>query len=280
MPPNRLDPYLDIVYFFCVVMQILLPDHAAVHVIPPPAEGTASARRQFIRSLSRTVGNDVPHHSKEHTLEAASNAYIVLAYFVRDLRVKLATETPQRTWDGFVHQNSQSPLSNFAVPNSHSIPFTEFMDLPLPFTDDSPSKFATCHLRKMINVSFFEDGSEWGGYYSLSFVRFQRTRTEVEFDPPMHNVRFTAEWCNDVVLRVDGTGGSDGVGTFTLRGTIAADTGALSMEKIYANHGPRWRWVGFLTPFGVIASWGAGEADSWGGWVWLYKTAWSPKGAS
>ncbi|KAL8922684.1 MAG: hypothetical protein Q9208_004997 [Pyrenodesmia sp. 3 TL-2023] len=272
-------PYADIVYCFCVVMQTLLPDRPSVNIVPPSAVSTASAREQFIDSLSQTAEDYEPLHSKEHTLEAAAKAYVVLAHFVRDLREKLATEPLQGTWDGFVYQNSQSPSLNLAVPDSQSIPFTEFMDLPLPFTGHDYSNFATCHLRQMINVSFFEDGSEWGGYYSLPVSPFQRTSTDVEFDPPMHKVRFTAEWRNHAVLGIDGTGGSDGVGAFTLYGTIAADTGALTMEKIYANHGPRWRWMGFLTPFGIIASWGGRGADAWGGWVWLYKIAWAPKRA-
>lgn len=277
---NQQNSYLDVVYCFCVVMQTLLPDRPAVNIIPPLAKGTVSARERFIDGLSRTAEDDEPYHSKEHTPEAAANAYVVLAYFVHDLREKLATEPPQGTWDGFVYRNSQSPSSNLAVPNSHSIPFTEFMDLPLPFTDDDSSNFATCHLRQMINVSFFEDDSEWGGYYSLPVSRFQRTSTDVEFDPAMHNIRFTAEGRNPAVLEILGTGSNDGIGAFTLRGTIAADTGALTMEKSYANRGPRWRWVGFLTPFGIIASWGRRGADAWGGWVWLYKIAWVPKGAS
>lgn len=280
--PHRRSPHVVIVYYFCIVMQTLLPDRTALNVTPPLTGSTAYARGQFVNCLPRTAENGEPHHDRENMVEATSSAYHALVYFIRDLRDKLAKEPPQGTWDGLVHQNSQSPSPTLAAPNSQSIPFTEYMDLPLPFTNNDSRKFTTCHLRQMVNPSFFEDGSEWGGYYSLPAASFQQANTGIQFDPPMHNIRFTAEWRNHVVLGIDGTGGRDGVGAFTLRGTIAADTGALTMEKRYAlydNHGPRWRWVGFLTPFGIIASW-SGGMYAWGGWVWLYKTAWCPRATS
>ncbi|KAL8902420.1 MAG: hypothetical protein Q9207_004728 [Kuettlingeria erythrocarpa] len=263
LPLHSRSSHIDILYSFCIVMQTLLPDRPALNVIPPLAEKTASARARFLDCLSRRVEWDEPVYGRD-MLAAASVAYLALAYFVCDLRDKLARGPPQGTWDGFFHQTSQSPSPTLAVPNSHSIPFPEFMGLPLPFTNDD--SMATCHLRKMVHTSFLEDGSEWGGYYSLPTSPFRQATTEVEFDPPMHNIRFTAEWLNNnVILGIDGTGGRDGVGAFTLRGRIAADTGVLTMEKIYVNHGPRWWWVGFLTPFGIIASW-CGDTDAWGGW--------------
>ncbi|KAL8639106.1 MAG: hypothetical protein Q9226_008915 [Calogaya cf. arnoldii] len=210
--------------------------------------------------------------SNEYVLDAASLAYRILSYFIRDLRKKLATEPPREASEGSANQNSQSsPRNTLALPSSASIPFTEFMDLPVPFSDNNVLKlFTTCHLRRMSDPGFLQDGSEWCGYYSLPYPH-----AEVDFDPPMHGIRFTtAAASNDSrLIEIEGTGGIDSVGAFKLRGTIDIDIGVLNMDKLYTSDGPRWGWVGFLTPFGIIASWGARNHGS-GGWVWLYKRAW------
>ncbi|KAL8838499.1 MAG: hypothetical protein Q9176_005051 [Flavoplaca citrina] len=210
-----------------------------------------------------------------YELDSASVAYFALAYFIRDLRTRLATAPPQQAQNDPFHQNNQSSLRDLAIPGADSIPFTYLMDLPVPFSDRELSHFGTCHIRRMMDPTFLQDGAEWGGYYSLP--TWGDSSPEVDFDSAMHGVRFTAsELLHTGNRELHGTGGIDGVDDFELRGTIDCKTGALNMEKIYVNHDIRWHWVGFLTPFGITASWG----ERGGGWVWLYKTAWCSTGAS
>ena len=166
------------------------------------------------------------------------------------------------------------------MPHPHDIPFHEFMDLPTPFSNDVLREFAICHVPHMTAASFLED-SEWCGYYSLS----DRTPLQyfgsgqISFDPPMYDINFSVDRSEDSnqkkgVLNVTGTGGMDGVGTFTLSGTIDTKDGTLSMVKAYDNDGLSWNWRGVLTPLGLVAQWG--EPD-WGGWVWMWKATWCPR---
>ena len=254
--------YSQIASAFCLVMDALLPNRKVGQATTPTTEqSVGNARRLF--------------HGSRYKLDSASNSYFALVYFIRDLRTKLATAPPQGPHNDPFHQNNQSSSRNLAIPGVDSIPFTYLMDLPVPFSDRDLSHFATCHMRRMMDPTFFQDGAEWGGYYSLP--AWDYSSPEVDFDPAMHGVRFTAsELLHTGNIELHGTGGIDGVGGFELRGTIDCKTGALNMEKIYVNHDIRWHWVGFLTPFGITASWG----EQWGGWVWLYKTAWCSSSAS
>ena len=89
----------------------------------------------------------------------------------------------------------------------------------------------------------------------------------------MTGIHFTVrEPPRDGMVHVWGRG-KDAVGNFTLSGTISTDMGGLKINKKYDYRGPSWDWLGQLSPFGIIASWGSSPAH--GGWVWLWKTAWS-----
>ncbi|KAI4275075.1 MAG: hypothetical protein LQ337_003486, partial [Flavoplaca oasis] len=207
------------------------------------------------------IARRIFHDCRYKLDDPASAAYCALAYFIRDLRTKLATAPPQRAQNDPLPQNNQSSSRVLAIPGADSIPFTYLMDLPVPFSDRAMSLFGTCHIRRMMDPTFLQDGAEWGGYYSLPGP--DDRSAEVDFDPAMHGVRFTAsELLHTGNIELHGTGGIDGVGAFELRGTIDGKTGALRMEKIYVNRDIRWGWVGFLTPFGITASWG----KRWGGW--------------
>ncbi|KAL8885895.1 MAG: hypothetical protein Q9192_006575 [Flavoplaca navasiana] len=243
-------------------MDALLPNRKIEPATTTTTEQSVGPARRLFRGCLRT-------------LDSAADAYLALAYSIRDLRTKLATAPPQGAQNVSFHQNNQSLSRILAIPGADSIPFTYLMDLPVPFSDRDLSHLATCHMRRMMDLTFLQDGAEWGGYYSLP--TWYDHSGEVGFDPAMHGIRFTAsELVHTGDIWLHGTGGIDGVGAFELRGTIDGKTGALRMEKIYVNLDGRWGWVGFLTPFGITASWG----EQWGGWVWLYKTAWCSTGAS
>lgn len=238
----------------------------------PTLLGIASARQKlsdFFNRMSEESPTAHEHFGKPCIIGAARQAYLAFECFVLALVEKHVREPPQGTWSGMNYLHSRLAPNYLAVPDSYSIPFSDFMDLPLPFTEDATENFATCHLRQMTEPSFLEDG-EWAGYYSVD-IGEESTTT---FDPPMHNIRFIVGEPNEESLPIVGTGGRDGVGSFTLDGVMDSNTGALMIKKDYDNYGPHWIWTGFLTPFGIIASWGTA---TWGGWVWLYKEEWCPR---
>ena len=259
-------------------METLLPDYKFETATRPlPEQSVGHSRRLFLSYTSRSADQEdalLVLQGKAYTLDAASDAYFTLAYFLRDLRTKLATAPLLGRGMLFPHHNIPSFSRILAIPETNTIPFTNLMDLPVPFSANDLSQFATCHMRRMMDPTFLQDGAEWGGYYSLP--AWDDSSAKVDFDPAMHGVRFTTtEFLHTGSIQLHGTGGMDGVGAFELKGTIDGNTGALHMQKIYVNHGIRWQWVGFLTPFGIVASWG----ERYGGWVWLYKLAWCSSGA-
>lgn len=275
---NNNEKNISIGHYFCTVMKHMLREREVGDSALEFLENIPVARQRFqscfLKSMMKT---SAPLHGparKRRAIQATRGAYTTFEPFILALRKKLAKEPPPQGL-GTTFLDSSSLLHSLPAPDSYSIPFGDFMDLPLPFTDDAPEAFAICHLRQTTSPSFLEDG-EWGGYYSLPASPFQHGG-EVMFDPPMDKIQFAVESTDDSAVYIQGTGGSDRVGHFTLSGTVDTETGALSMVKQYVNDGPRWTWVGFLTPFGIIAAWGGGI---WGGWVWLYKAAWCRKESS
>ncbi|KAL8998629.1 MAG: hypothetical protein Q9169_002380 [Polycauliona sp. 2 TL-2023] len=281
-------PYSEIALAFCFAINLLHPGRFNTG---PTFQSMKNGwleqhRRPFLNCLTPVTTEEngpLRLQGRQQTLKALATAYLAFAYLIRDLRRSLAIAWSLGSWNIQVHPNSQTPTPHAAaIPGVDSIPFTDFMDLPIPFNDGGLSAFAACHLSHMTNPNFLQDGSEWSGYYSVPQWQRPFDDARAEFDPVMHGIRFSVTKDEDRVLDVQGTGGCDEVGAFELRGTIDAETGALHMEKVYTDQGFQWRWVGFLTPFGIIASWGEasmgeGEPEGYGGWVWLYKTAWCRK---
>lgn len=161
-------------------------------------------------------------------------------------------------------------------PCTEKIPFLDLMrGMPPPFSPEAADHIPTSHLAVMTDESFIEHGS-WEGYYCYSFDRGGRP---LFFDAPMRDIRLDVVerkviWQVGVevtTLHVRGQG-VDGVGPFTLTGKIWTDTGKIELAKEYVQSLTVWTWGAFMTPFGIVGTWGEGE---WGGWLWLWKSEWS-----
>ncbi|KAK6542521.1 hypothetical protein TWF694_006472 [Orbilia ellipsospora] len=177
------------------------------------------------------------------------------------------------------------------TPSGFEIPFESFMKLPEPFGD--PADFVWCHLEIMTSKEFLEDG-EWMGFYTY--------REYNRFDPAMFGLKFKVvepgeyeisrddctddydpnEWKtidteNAEVVHITAAG-EDGVGEFKLFGQILRNTGKFVFTKIYVRDhdggkqkGPKWDWLGFMTPFGMVGMWGVHEAYCE---LWIWKESW------
>jgi len=98
----------------------------------------------------------------------------------------------------------------------------------------------------------------WLGYYTTQGY------PRIYFDPLMRMTLKRVITDENVVF--EGSG-SDGIDTFSLRGRIDLERGTLEAEKAYHNQSLKWKWTGFVTPFGLVGRWG--EA-AWGGWWWIW----------
>lgn len=89
----------------------------------------------------------------------------------------------------------------------------------------------------------------------------------------MRDIHFSAKTNPRIPGRIFLNGrGTDSVGPFRLYGCVNSDNGVFSMTKEYSEH-HRWHWDGFMTPFGLVGTWGYSGC---GGWFWLWKDAWRP----
>ena len=181
-------------------------------------------------------------------------------------------ETPKR---GMIQHpyGTSVQTGTMAIPIMTDIPFHLLMDVPLPFTPSATEELASCHLAKMTTVDFLEEG-EWTGFYSVPIIGFNPwSDTTPRFDPPMQGVRFvaTADQNEQRVTYLQAVG-NDAVGAFDLKGRLAPRTGEILLTKTYSGGSPVWDWVCMMTPVGIVGSWG--RAD-YGGWIWLWKPAWT-----
>lgn len=161
-------------------------------------------------------------------------------------------------------------------PNVLRIPFLRFMDLPLPFSENSFSHFQKCHLRAMTSPDFLEDGT-WITYYSLS-LSFEN----MMFQPPVRDVQFSRRpemsinpnfraplevpWKDWNALSATGV---DHGGPFTANG--GHHEGQMEMEETNWR-GQHWRWHLEMTPIGLFGTWGNRQGDI--GYLWLFKKDW------
>lgn len=164
------------------------------------------------------------------------------------------------------------------LPTWQDIPFHTFMQLPKMFGPNSARDYTLCHLAKMTNSEFLADG-EWRGFYSVP-------HSTAKYDPPMHGIRFSARDLSPAgaveliagAVELIAMDGRDGVGTFSLVGTVSKSSGWVNLRKEYRTMAGTtggslsWNWYGVLTPFGIVCNWGT---PNWGGWVWLWKAKWT-----
>ncbi|KAG0646359.1 hypothetical protein D0Z07_8118 [Hyphodiscus hymeniophilus] len=153
-------------------------------------------------------------------------------------------------------------LGETPLPSPSRIPFWDLLGEPMPFSNFS----GIGHLPVMTSRSFLESG-EWVGYYDYS-MNLRRAR----WDPHMKGIRFAAapefgRWAFKA-------SGSDGVGDFTLEGTVVMN-GEIEMKKIYINYPGQlsWDWKASMTPFGIVGTWGQRLQQH--GYFWLWKRGWS-----
>lgn len=164
-------------------------------------------------------------------------------------------------------------------PSAADIPFSTFVDLPLPFSGSGGSggggkTFQSCHLRTMTSATFLEDG-RWTAYYSLTTVF--PSRVQPLFQPPVIDIQFTARprsGAEPELLELRAAG-ADHAGPFTAVGSLRADG---RMEMLETNwRGQKWLWSLQMMPIGLFGTWGT--SDDTHGFLWMFKEAWCHKPA-
>lgn len=160
------------------------------------------------------------------------------------------------------------------LPTWQDIPFHTFMQLPQLFGPNAAEDFSLYHLANMTTSEFLAD-VEWRGFYSVPSGRSTAT---AKYDPPMHGINFSARDLSPAgPVELIAMDGRDGVGAFSLVGTVSKSSGWVELRKEYrAIAGTTgllsWKWYGVVTPFGIVGTWGQ---PRWGGWVWLWKAKWT-----
>ncbi|KAJ5060399.1 hypothetical protein J3E72DRAFT_180447 [Bipolaris maydis] len=142
------------------------------------------------------------------------------------------------------------------LPSVSCIGFKSLMRIPPVFSQNAATQsFAQCHVEKMVTPEFL--GAKWMGYYSEQ--------------------RGTG--ASDVAAVIDReTRGVDAHGEFSLQGRVKKN-GQVELVKRYIVSGWTWPWIGCLTPFGIVGTWGdesdeSDESDSFGGYFWIWKEDW------
>ena len=260
---------------FCLALRLMAEEPASV---VNWLKKTGSQRRRRVREkLMRYLSEPLQSHSEAFDTFTACHPAMLMQKRVRALTaVGVFSILLRKTIESggirrLVYVLHQPAVT--AVPTSADIPLHLLLDVPLPFTSSASVEILSCHLAKMTTVNFLEDG-EWAGFYSMSYFLPRRGRGEsVDFDPPMHGIRFvtTAQFSDPTVLSLQGTG-EDAIGAFDLEGKIARETGNINLRKTYSGGHPTWDWLCIMTPVGIVGSWGRG---AYGGWIWLWKTGWT-----
>jgi hypothetical protein len=109
-------------------------------------------------------------------------------------------------------------------------------------------------------------GHRWAGYYTIT------SAVDTMRDPPVFCKLYLAPTpsvdaaANTVHFRGEGT---DGVGSFTLKGASDTETGVVIARKTYIGlvGAYWWNWYGVITPFGMVGVWSFGT-QSHGWWIW------------
>lgn len=112
---------------------------------------------------------------------------------------------------------------------------------------------------------------EWVGYYTNSIGTDYSN-----VDAMLVNIFFTttADAENTDVVHLETGLGADGVGTFSLAGTLSRSTGAVRLTKQYfGTETHSWDLNLALTPLGLAGCWGTGGSAM--GYSWMYKREWA-----
>lgn len=229
--------------------------------------GPGPMRRILMRERKRSLylpAEDPSHHSAfspKVLMQRRIQAFVTLGLFPAILRRQLEIPYYRSLQRG-------GDFRQLSVPTSNSIPFHSIMDAPLPFSPNATIDLASCHLAKMATTDFLGDG-EWARYYSRS----EGPGEYQHFYPSIRRIQIVATAGSDSAstLNLHGTG-KDGIGAFDLDGkTLVLEIGQILLRKVYVR-GPVWDWACIMTPMGIFGSWGL---SCHGGWIWLWKTAWT-----
>jgi hypothetical protein len=140
----------------------------------------------------------------------------------------------------------------------------------------------TLWLRSNVDALIDDIGrGEWVGYYTVALGR-----GDGHVDDPLTNVFFSTKETRDPdtgtsQVDISARHGVDGVGTFTLAGSVDRSTGTAILTKQYfggETHG--WDQFLIMTPLGLIGYWGIDWLRTVPmGYVWMYKREWARHGA-
>nr|POE49358.1 hypothetical protein CFP56_32508 [Quercus suber] len=152
--------------------------------------------------------------------------------------------------------------------------------LPLPFSAIGDYKQWYAEHTAALWQTEFTTG-QWCGYY----LWMRRARSDnIPVDPPMSNIHFTGHSDNHgESMEISAADGRDGHGAFTLVGRLEKDVQSgtircIIMKSYTRPNGPRWKWLGQLTPFGLVGIWThppGHPSDHMLGSFWLWKKAWT-----
>jgi hypothetical protein len=240
---------------FCITLMLMSrrPRDSNDPTFPPNTIAWHEAHESFkVDHESAMIGFNEPHANPSEKTRMRRGAAV--------LAVGIISEELRR--DGCTREQVITPAVT-------DINFHAMMDLPLPFCPYASAIMGSWHLPQMTSQRFLEDG-EWIGLYSYSDDA-HRPRS---LDPPMRGISFTTSIDHTVpgCLFFEGVG-VDSIGSFDLNGYLITETGDIKLSKTY-RLGHCWYWGAFMTPFGIVGTWGYTEL---GGWVWLWKASWLSK---
>jgi hypothetical protein len=207
----------------------------------------------------------------KHMVMLHTLANRAIGLFVRELRWAL---TSGRTLN-------PNPIGLFPPPNASTIPLTDFLVPPVPFTPESLEGFGRCHLSVMTEPGFFVD-DEWTGYIynhrtdgGASFVGFgglpPRRRPSQDQSGINRSIQFHREVQGDdskFTIRSHNVRSQAWPARFEI--TVDRTTGHLTVAMIISNVLRRVFSDAVITPFGIV-----GGIFTRGSWLWLWKCKWS-----
>jgi hypothetical protein len=157
-------------------------------------------------------------------------------------------------------------------------PMDSTYQLPIPFSPSAEAPRAsgawetwfTKHVQSMSLPVYLEEG-QWRGSDDYPGVR--------AFDPPMRDIQFAVRQPlrsgNGHVWKMRAPG-HDGAGRFTLEGWVETLVGRLNLRPTYVG-AHSFDWECFMTPFGIVGSWGTRHRDRFHqtGRLWRWKREWN-----
>lgn len=104
---------------------------------------------------------------------------------------------------------------------------------------------------KMTNAEFLENG-EWANFYSMAYGQDDY----LDFDPPMHDIRFVTNTDRDslTILNLHGSE-EDLIGASRLDSTLVLGIEDIVLKKVYSDGHPARDWACIMTALDIVDSW-------------------------